>query len=369
MLVAFRYHVESDDIEHFAFDVFVAPLFGLYGFLLATTLSLVLGHVMVYLHRREALRSTLNAWSSETTTSLITHQYSLSNGQRSNLSPLFVSFLMLCFVVTVALLALGMGMKSFSFDFGGVAGFLLGESQSRVAYSVLSLWKAIPRSVDGGGISANLLQAAFFFYTVATPFVCLLLLALLIVCPLSLPGQIHLLSAAEVANSWSALEVFVLSIVAALFEISTFSAFIVGDKCYLINEITSTYTSLDDPRCFNVKCSVAWDSLYLIIGTLFLVMWSTFVLRLTRLSIMERISTENSVSLEHSSFIAILADRFPWICSERACEDDTEEDLPIIADNRIASRWTDDGSNSGVWEETTREDPSWKDWKDTTNVT
>ena len=41
----------------------------------------------------------------------------------------------------------------------------------------------------------------------------------------------------EVCNAWSALDVFCVSIAAALLEIQQFAAFIVGDACDGINEV------------------------------------------------------------------------------------------------------------------------------------
>jgi Paraquat-inducible protein A len=375
MLVAFRYHLQLDAAGNdLSFDVFVAPLFGFYGFLIATTLSLVLGHVMIYYHRRDALHDTLSSWSSDESVNVFTHRFKLQNGRRGQISKAFAGVLGTTFIAIVALLSLGMTKQSFSFDFGGVAGYLLGVKKNHISYSVLSLWQAIPESVDGGGIAAKLLQAAFFFYTIATPFVSLMLLATLAVCPLTLPGQVKLLSVATIANSWSALEVFVLSILAALFEISTFSNFIVGDKCYLINEITAKYTQLDDPSCFRVSCTVTWDALFLITGTILFSFWSMTILQLTRTCIVERITNETSNENDDEwSFLACLAERFAWIVVDEDLPlgDDTGSDvLPVIADERIGTQnWAENPSDSGVWDDTTREDPTWKEWKETTNVT
>ena len=55
---------------------------------------------------------------------------------------------------------------------------------------------------------------------------CLASLLALLVYPTTQKIQRKLLVAAEIANAWSAVEVFVLSIVAALFQISTFASFI-----------------------------------------------------------------------------------------------------------------------------------------------
>jgi hypothetical protein len=58
-----------------------------------------------------------------------------------------------------------------------------------------------------------------------------------------------------VLNAWSALEVFVVAIMAAVLEIRQFAQFVVGDKCNLINEILKQYFDQElkgDPKCFDV---------------------------------------------------------------------------------------------------------------------
>ena len=55
------------------------------------------------------------------------------------------------------------------------------------------------------------------------------------VCHLKIHSQLMVLT--EVCNAWSALDVFCVSIAAALLEIQQFAAFIVGDACDGINEV------------------------------------------------------------------------------------------------------------------------------------
>ena len=73
--------------------------------------------------------------------------------------------------------------------------------------------------------------------------------------PLRLKSQKSLFTLAEVFNAWSALDVFCLSIAAALLEIRQFANFIVGDSCDGINKILKKYLNeqLDgDDKCFDV---------------------------------------------------------------------------------------------------------------------
>jgi len=60
----------------------------------------------------------------------------------------------------------------------------------------------------------------------------------------------------EVLNAWSAIDVFVISIVAALLEIEQFAQFIIGNRCDLINEILKQYFDgalKGKDKCFDVQ--------------------------------------------------------------------------------------------------------------------
>lgn len=49
---------------------------------------------------------------------------------------------------------------------------------------------------------------------------------------------------AEIANAWSAIEVFVIAIIASLLEISPFAESMVGEHCSLLNQILSDRKSV-----------------------------------------------------------------------------------------------------------------------------
>lgn len=65
--------------------------------------------------------------------------------------------------------------------------------------------------------------------------------------------------AAEVLNAWSALDVFVVAIMAGVLEIQQFAAFIVGDKCDAINGLIEQYFDKalgGDDKCFDVTATL-----------------------------------------------------------------------------------------------------------------
>lgn len=72
------------------------------------------------------------------------------------------------------------------------------------------------------------LQASYFVIGFAMPVLFLVCMLGLWVVPLSLHRAKMALMVAEVINAWSALDVFVIALVACLLEIQQFAAFIVG---------------------------------------------------------------------------------------------------------------------------------------------
>jgi hypothetical protein len=291
MMVAFRFHLDLPGQT--TLDVFVTPQRGFYGFVVATSISLVVGHLMVFFHRR----TTQNQHNGDTTTreSLFDHQFDVQeNGPRRQLSRLFQVFLFTCSLLAAALLSLGFNKKSFTFQFGGLAGMALGDNRS-TSYSVLSLGTSLSQSVDdpSSNVGIFFLQGAFFFYAVVTPLVCLSLLSVLLICPMTLATQRKVLVLAEIANAWSAVEVFALSIIAALLQISTFASFIIGDKCDLINQLLEDIFDGEihgDTVCYSVVASVQSNCWYLVAGVFLNSFFVSVVLRFAHCAMDERIA-------------------------------------------------------------------------------
>jgi hypothetical protein len=284
MVVAFRFSVDVSETLYL--NVYVTPQFGFYAFLGATCLSLVLGHAMLYFHRR-ALRyqekQQLTADFLEEISpreSILDHPFVVKgNTAKKRLSRSFQVFLFSCCLVALVFLHIGFHEQSFVLEFGGLAGAILDEqddTSKRTTYSLVSLGAAISKSVrNPASLGILLLQAAFYFFAVVTPITCLLCFIILLLCPMTLSKQKKLLVAAEIANAWSAVEVFVLSICAALFQLSTFASFMLGKNCDMINRWMQDVMQedmlpvIDDAVCFKVTASVdsnkAW---YLVVGVL-----------------------------------------------------------------------------------------------------
>ena len=229
--------------------------------------------------------------------------------------------------MALVLLLLGFRQRSFIFEFGGLAGMVLGmegdSSNQRTAYSILSLGLAIPQSVeDPSDVGILFLQMAYYFYAVVTPIACLGCLILLFICPMTLLRQRLLLVAAEICNAWSAVEVFLLSICAALFQISTFASFIIGDKCDIVNTVMEdlsrqgiipTGSTGFSTKCFDVQAFVdPSNCLFLVMGVLLNSFAVSIGLRIAHNAVDERLSSLGFISTagdEGSTFAKRLCDK------------------------------------------------------------
>jgi hypothetical protein len=247
MLVAFHFDVTVGDatgdphaaslVDAVTVRVFVEALPSFFVYVLASCLSLVLGHVTVARHRSVDVVDDAS-------------------------EPLCSMRYVLGFAAMLILVIVGCCLASFDFHIEGLAGLVLGDKAKR-RYSLMSLGEAIPgSSKDARG--AVSLEIVYFFFGFALPLVQLVLLAVLWVAPLSLKFQQRLYVACEVSTSWAALDVFAVGVVAALLEISKFAQFMVGHRCDALNRFLGKHLDRalgGDDKCFDVSTELtrgAW---------------------------------------------------------------------------------------------------------------
>lgn len=130
----------------------------------------------------------------------------------------------------------GSVVYSYKFEFQGLAAYAVelsdGGSSVDTSYSLISTGEMISESAeDPDDLGIRWIQMAFFAYGFAMPLLHMLSLLLLWVMPFTLKAQRKIFVLTEVTNAWSGLEVFVVSIIAALLEIETFAQFLVAPYC------------------------------------------------------------------------------------------------------------------------------------------
>jgi Paraquat-inducible protein A len=326
MMVSFRFKVQVGDA---IVDLFVNPHFGFYGFLLATTISLLVGRAALHLHRKSSMIFAIN--HSDQSIPLFS-RYFFFNGRKYLISKWFRGIALCCLLITILLLTYGSMKESFKFEVGGLAGVILGDEKSK-SFSLLSIGTFIPMSVDDAYSSGSmLLQVIYFFYVGIMPMSCLLSLIFLLVVPLSYPQQEHFITFAEIANAWSAIEVFVLSILAALLELPTFAAFIVGHKCDIINQILvdKFHDVLNgQDTCYSLQAHVAFNVTVLLLGVALNSFLVSNLLRLSRVVLLQHYD-QNSYTFKT---LEILMDSSWREYFFDSVDDDSTLDQPLLGDS------------------------------------
>ena len=264
MMVAFRYNLEFEGVG--ALDVYVTPKYGFYSFLFATVISLVGGHLVLFLHRRTMIPF-IPVYSGRKE-SLSRHVFDDKRGRGLvRLTKRFRRSVLAAMILTFILICVGVNLPSFHFKFNGAAGTVLGEDRIR-RFSLVTIGEHIPQSVESSSFGVYWIQTSYFFFALIMPIVCLASMVALFLVPMTLKQQTKVFLIAEVANAWSAIEVFVIAIVVSLLELSPFAESMVGEHCGLINQILSGWSGgtgdNDLHYCFDVKSSIDGSAAVLI---------------------------------------------------------------------------------------------------------
>jgi len=346
MIVAFRYHLELDIAgQQLVFDVYTNPRTGFYCFLTATIMSIVMGHTVLFYHRHSCARKVLPEGTVVEAYSLVDHEFvgndSTSN-RRIKLSKPAVRLILGGLILSTVLMFVGVILKSYEFTFYGLAGLVLDDPDRN--YSVLVIGKEIPSSVeDEDGFGILFIQGCYYFFGVAMPFTCLILMYIIYRVPMHTKTQTLLFSLVELSSAWSALEVFLLSIIASLAEISDIASYIVGDICDDLDSFLEQSEFFDTilnghDTCFDVKASAHSSSAVLFIGVFVNLFVTFFLVRIIHQAIEERIDREgvykdgeeeeNAITVYQHGMISTLDkyERLKWLFVEtRIMEEDNIE--------------------------------------------
>jgi hypothetical protein len=293
MMVAF--HVELEVAPGLSVIVTVLPKSGFNNFLLATMMSLGLGHIALAGHRlendskslvsdnaTEALMNHIFTWKIYNTSLIVSNDGSFTTAGGSYSTTItsittdtlpakklisrkmkftyWGKFVMIVSLLFTALVVIaGAFLMTFSFHFEGLTGYLL-KSDADVSYSLISTGTSMSTATgDPNSFNVRWIQAAFFGFGIAMPLGFITVLLILWTIPLTLSTFKQFVVFAEVANAWNAIDVFVVSIIAALLEIHQFALFIIGDSCDGINKILAEYMDEElngNDTCFDVAATI-----------------------------------------------------------------------------------------------------------------
>jgi hypothetical protein len=295
MLVSFHFHVvfpivAQDYVElPTLIDVYVNAAWGFLAFLIATVLSLILSHIILNIHRHIKARPDEN-----TGEAAIRYRplFMYCNPKRF-VVPIRIGIGVLL-GVSLVLVILGVSFISFSFEFLGFAGWalgLLGISPTR-EYSIITLGAKLPEAVENpSSFTIRFTQLIHVLTAFVFPILLLVVLIVLWVVPLTRRFQKWIYTACEVINAWACIDVFVVSILAAILEIKQFVLFMVGDKCDFLTPYLEQF--FEEPleghtTCFEVSASLKSGCWLLFIACIIYIATSMIVMRICRAALIQR---------------------------------------------------------------------------------
>ncbi len=299
MLVAFHFHIKFPIIgkevtENALIDVYVYAATGFVTLITGTCFSLALSHIITHLHRGLDEHPDQNS-GKEAESPKALMKFSESKFFGDILFRIIITFLLFA---TLILVIIGSYIISFSFNFHGLAGYaltLLNIDDHR-EYSVLDLGFSVPKSYENPNSKAIRFTQVIYFLTIfVLPILHLIITIILWLVPFSRKVQSVIYSMSEILNAWSCLDVFVVSIIAAVLEIGQFAHFIVGDKCDFINPFIKKYFSetLDGhDTCFEVEAYLQSGCWVLFTSAITYFIASFIVMKVCRKALYERLPQE-----------------------------------------------------------------------------
>ncbi|CAJ1403960.1 unnamed protein product [Effrenium voratum] len=234
-------------------QVQVEALLGFYTFLIASFVSLILGHITTACHR---YAHKLGEFGMENN---VLEKRRLCYELCSR--PLDVHGPTAAISVSLLLVLCGTFLYTFNFNFLGLAGYALGKDEQQRPFSVFSLGMQIrDASADPNGLPIILLQGVFFLFAMIIVVAYHVILIVLWAAPMTTRMQKQFFLTAQVFNAWSGLDVFCVTILAGVLEIRQFAGFIVGDTCAAVNKFLAKSALADKlpggPTCFDVDSTL-----------------------------------------------------------------------------------------------------------------
>lgn len=340
-LASFRISIESPDLkflpkELYSINMLVRPLWGLYAnselmcfvlycswnycvnilstnrsfflLVLAQILSQVSSHVIIHYHRKTIEANTrsqdwsittLSSESQNARESLRAHRFKLdyeASTEHAVVRKWVSSALLVALVAFTLLVMLGCSLPSFDIDILGLLGIAVessnGFEQASYSYSVFGLANMIMdearylgtvSDMIGLGALASILVVTVFIVPLAQT-------ALLLVewfVPITTKQRKWNFALLEALSAWQYMEVYVLSIVIAAWQLGGVSSFMINEYCGMLDGFFTTlafYGIVDesDAQCFRVEASVSTASWMLFAGSILLGLVNHFILQASK---------------------------------------------------------------------------------------
>ncbi|EDQ91162.1 uncharacterized protein MONBRDRAFT_31417 [Monosiga brevicollis MX1] len=283
--------------------MWVAPEPGLFAYWTVIVLSLMATHIMVYTHRRCVAENTQQqALRSSEAEALAHHAFRTPAGY-FRLNRAGVGIMVFQFLLIICAIIIGSIITAYTFHIKGLVAWLLNEDDFAIdrTYSLWSMFMNLPdSSPHPNGVTIRAIQALYLLFAFIVPILQQIMLAVLWLMPLRPRSQELVYWFSEICFAWSALEVYLLSIIVALLQLPQLAQFIIGSKCDAINALLRTLFEPvlgNESMCFDVSTELNHGTLVLGLCVLLNFVVTIIVMRMSRFAINDRNSSKQALLL------------------------------------------------------------------------
>ncbi|KAK8866719.1 hypothetical protein M9Y10_009686 [Tritrichomonas musculus] len=216
--------------------VWVLPCYGFIGLIGGTIYSLALSHIICYLDRhvnKPENQKEVDEQKSKKKVCVFTRQ---------NISTKIILIIFL--LCQLIVFCIGISCNSFSFEFVGLTGWALDilKIPNKSHYTVIQLAYKFPTGCEfPNSASVRFIQVIYWITAIIVPMLHILGLAATLLFPMNLKQLDFMYNAIEILYAWSCLDVFVVSLIVTMFQITRFTNWMVGDRCDFIDEILKLF--------------------------------------------------------------------------------------------------------------------------------
>ena len=297
MIFTFHYTVEFPVVEPSEaekgsiLNIFVYLYLGFYGTIIGIIISLILSHIIIHLHR--SLDEHPEQYKGKKAESYIALISFAKNKYLGKI--IFRVLISILLFFTLGLVIIGSFTTSFSFHYYGLVKYPL-DLLDMIPYrefSLIDIGSFLPEYYEyPNNIILRFTQIIYFLTVFLMPMAMLINILFLWFIPLSRRAQKYFYLIAEILNAWSCLDVFVISMIITIIQISQFAAYIVEDKFGLFTPFVSKYLdkTLDGhATCYEVQAKLHSGCLILIIAAIMFFISSNVVMKICRNALDERL--------------------------------------------------------------------------------
>ena len=216
-----------------------------------------------------------------------------SSKETGNLSQISVLLVLILVLLSIPTIIYAASVDSFSFHFKALAGESLKWIEPGSEVRKLSLFKLLhdlsatstllddEKLTTGAFLGISYMQGTTVLFSLILPLTLVLFLFVLLFIPMNLRDQKIFYYMIRVVSSLSSLDVFAVSIIAAVAQLEQFSLFIQGDQCnFIVNHF--------DTDCFRVTTELLPASWILFSSAILILIVSQLVFAICEQALLER---------------------------------------------------------------------------------